>query len=152
MRTLLTKKQRQQWLHDNFRKAVITHKWSCRGYGNSKLYSGFDSEFEQLEAKRGGCGYDRFGAALGDLISSYFPQEVYKLAKRTCKGKRRTYKSSGEFYGLFFNSVKDEAWLDGACGESCMLRVLEKIGFKLNYIRSIDNGQTGCTIYTITAE
>lgn len=143
MKTLLTIKQQEQFLSDNWQLKTIVHKWSCRGYGNSKILDNRDS----LLGKAGGCGYDRYGAALGNAISEMFPSEVIRLAKRECKGKRRNYKGAKNFYGLFYNSVDKKAWLDGGCGESCMIKILNKIGFTLEQVAAFDRGQTGETVY-----
>lgn len=146
MKTLLTIAQQNTFISDNWEKTTLTHKWSARGYGNSIILNDRD---EQI-AKRSGCGYDRFGAVLGDVISEFFSDEIYKLANKTRNKKsRKSYQPSSEFYGLFFNFTDKKAWLDGACGESCMLKILEKIGFKLVHIKSIDNGSTGYGIYQL---
>lgn len=116
MRTLLTIKQQNAFLDTNWHLKTITHKWSTNGYGNSRILDGRGD----LLGRAGGCGYDRYGAALGNAITEIFPEEVLRLAKRECKGRRREYKGAPNFYGLFYNSKEKRAWLDGACGESCM--------------------------------
>ena len=113
MRTLLTIKQQQEWISNNGRNTRLSHKWSCRGYGNSKILNNAGD----VIGKAGGCGYDRYGAALGNAIMVLFPDEIHKLAVKTCKGKRRDYKQ-GALYGLYYNSITKRAWLDGACGSS----------------------------------
>lgn len=143
--TLLTKEQQYAFLNDNWQLKSLTHRWSTRGYGNSKI---LDSQGNVM-GKAGGCGYDRYGAALGKAISAMFPKEVYKLAKRECKGSRRTYKNSAAFYGLFFNSVDDKAWLDGECGSNCMERILNKIGFSLERVGSSERSNSGEDFYRL---
>lgn len=128
-KTILTKLEQAKWANNN--NGAIIHKWSCRGYGNSKLLRGHDHE---LLAKASGSGYDRFGTAVGDMIEKLFPNELLKLAKRECKGKRNeTRCESQKFYGLFYNKVTGKAYVDGACGRSCMEEILNKIGFELKY-------------------
>lgn len=142
-RTLLTIEQQHEWLTLNHTRRTLEHKWSIRGMGNSKI---LDSNGVVL-GKANGCGYDRYGAALGRAITELFPEEVLKLAKRECKGRRRTRKQSEEFYGLFYNSVEGIAWLDGACGSRCMERVLNKIGFTLVYVAETNGSQNGSAFY-----
>lgn len=145
MRTLLTIKEQKEFLQANWHLKTIIHQWSSRGYGNSKILDGRDT----ILAKASGCGYDRYGAALGNFITEVFPKEVYKLAKRECKGKRRTYKKSTKFYGLFFNSVDNKAWLDGGCGDTCMTAILAKIGFKLEFSGEHSLSNNGKQFYTL---
>ena len=143
MRTLLTKQQQQDWLAANQENRTLSHVWSSRGYGNSKI---LNRNGEQL-SKATGCGYDRFGTALGVAIMELFPAEIYKLAKRTCKGKRRDYKTSESFYGLFFNSKKDKAWLDGGCGEGCMRDILNAVGFDLTHVGETNTSKASGTVF-----
>lgn len=146
MKTLLTIAQQNAFLSDNWEKVTLTHKWSARGYGNSIILNDRDDQI----AKHTGCGYDRFGAVLGDVISEFFPNEVHKLAEKTRNKKaRKTYQQSKDFYGMFYNFETKKAWLDGACGDSSMRKILEKIGFKLVHIKSINNGNTGYDIYQL---
>ena len=144
--TLLTKAQQAEFLSTNWQLATLTHKWSVRGMGNSKI---LDNKGSVL-GKAGGCGYDRYGAALGESIMALFPAEVLKLAKRVCKGKRGDVrKGSSEFYGLFL--YKDgRAALDGGCGEQCMTAVLNKIGFSLDYVAKNERSNSGEVFYTLT--
>lgn len=131
--TVLNKKQQEQFLSDNWQYRIIEHKWSCRGMGSSRIID----QQGLVIAKAGGCGYDRFGTALGNAIETMLPDEVLKLAASKCKGRRREYKKAPDFYGLFYNSKTGKAWLDGGCGNECMRRILNKIGFSLEF-----NGQT----------
>lgn len=148
MKTLLTAKQQKEFLSENWQYATLTHEWSARGYGNSKILDDRDD----IIAKSSGCGYDRFGDVLGDVISQLFSEEVYKLANKTRNKKtRRTYQPSKEFYGMFFNLNEKKAWLDGACGDSCMRKILNKIGFQLVHIKSIDCGQKGYDVYQLVS-
>jgi len=136
MNTLLNITQQQEALsiHNDY---SFTHKWSCRGMGSSRLAM---SDSGTQVARAGGCGYDRFGKVLGDLIEYYFMPELQRLAKRYAKTKGNYSKSSKEFYGLF--ARKDgTVYLDGACGDSSMTKILNAIGFDLK--RSGDTGNAG---------
>lgn len=146
MKTILNKKQQAEWLQRNTHS--LEHKWSTNGYGNSRI---LDSAGNVI-GKAGGCGYDRYGAALGNAISELFPAELYKLAKRHCVGRRRTYKQpkNHTLYGLFFDAVKGRAWVDGGCGSSQMVNILNAIGFGLDYVGETGGrGRTGSQFYTL---
>jgi hypothetical protein len=145
MKTLLTIKQQNEFLSTNWQLQTITHKWSCRGYGNSKI---LDKRANVL-SKASGCGYDRFGAAIGAFIQRTFQEELDKLAIKHCKGTNKHRRTSIEYYGLFYNKEEKRAYVDGACGENCMKRILNKIGFDLNYLVKSDKGQTGETFYSL---
>lgn len=146
MKTLLTKQQQADFLSNNWHLKALEHKWSCRGYGNSKM---LDSRGNLL-SKASGCGYDRYGAALGSAIVAMFPAEVLHLAKTKCKGRRRNYKQAPDMYGLFYNSITGKAWVDGGCGSSCMVKILNKIGFSLERVVSSDSSkQSGSDYYTL---
>jgi len=146
MRTLLTIKQQEQWIISNGANYRLQHKWSCRGMGNSKIINNAGT----VIGAASGCGYDRYGSALGEAVITMFPEEVHTLAKRHCKGRRRTYKQAPNLYGLFYNAVKDKAWVDGACGSSCMTKILNAIGFTLEYAGETDNqANSGSSFYLL---
>lgn len=145
MRTILTITEQKQFLHSNWQLATITHKWSSRGYGNSKI---IDKRGDQL-AKATGCGYDRFGAAIGEAIQYLFHLELNKLGKRECRGTSHTRKASKKYYGLFYNAATQTAYLDGACGSSCMMKILNKIGFELTQVAETERSNTGEVFYTL---
>ena len=141
MKTMLTKTQQREWLDKHHELRTLQHKWSYRGYGNSKI---LDANGDTI-AKARGCGYDRYGAALGRAVTAMFGDAVHKLAKRVCKdGERPDYKGSKVFYGLFYDKTKDSAWIDGACGSSQVIRILNKIGFSLIFV-----GETNTTPSTV---
>jgi hypothetical protein len=145
MQTLLTKKQQQEWLNNNRENATWVHKWSTRGYGNSKIVNGAGD----VIGKASGCGYDRYGTAIGEAMTTLFPAEILKLAKRECKGPRREYRGSETFYGLFYNAKTGRAWVDGGCGSSCMVKILKKIGFSLEYVGESERSNTGEQFYRL---
>lgn len=146
MKTILTIAQQNEFMKSNYQLSSIEHKWSCRGYGNSRLV---DLHGYQMN-KRGGCGYDRFGAVLGDFITDTFSNELHKLAKRECKGARMSRrKVSGKFYGLFYDAQQKRAYVDGACGSNCMQKILNAIGFELNYVNETSGSVTGSQFYEL---
>lgn len=126
MRTLLTIKQQEKFLSDNWNIETIEHRWARSGM-SAKLLTSRGS----LITKAGGCGYDRWGTLIGQFIEIYFPEELTKLAKRFCKTKGTYRNSSDRFYGLFLRDGK--GYLDGGCGINCMEKVLACIGFELSY-------------------
>jgi len=145
MKFIIEASKQREWLDNNWRFEHIAHKWSTRGYGSSRILDARGN----LIARATGCGYDRFGSALGEFIIRVFPAEVHALAKRKCNGRRRTYKQSKTFYGLFYNSKTDKAWLDGACGSSCMERILEAIGFRLVRVGECEHSNSGTVFYSL---
>ena len=98
-----------------------------------------------------GCvaGYDRYGKALGEAIVAMFPDQIQHLAKTKCKGRRRDYKQAPDFYGLFFNSKTQRSWVDGACGDNCMVKILNKIGFSLERIGESERANCGEVFYRL---
>lgn len=137
MRTILTKAQQAQFLSENWQLKTIKHKWSTRGYGSSRI---LDNE-DQLLGRAGGCGYDRYGSALGDTVMGLFPDEVLKLARSKCRSGNKNRRTSKTYYGLIYNAERDTTYIDGACGSECVKRILNKIGFELNFITEVSNTQ-----------
>lgn len=140
--TLIPKKQQ---LTHSLNGTILIHKWNTNGHGSSR----FLTNSGDVISEAGGCGYDRRGTAFGDVIEKFFPNELEKLAKRECKGKRKTYKTSKKFYGLFYNSKDDKVLLDGGCGWDCMVRILNKIGFSVEYNGESEKGRTGEQFFKI---
>lgn len=146
MKTILTVKEQKAWVADN--NTTLIHNWSSRGMGNSRILHGPNSRIRLSHA--GGCGYDRYGKALGDAVSALFPKEVDKLAKRECKERSAFRNGSRQFYGLFYNRKDNEAYIDGACGDSCVTKILNKIGFSLVYVGECDKtSNSGEVFYTL---
>jgi len=149
MKTLLTKKQQAEWIEQN--GAQLSHKWSARGMGSSRILDGRGNTL----ARATGCGYDRFGAALGDAIAVLFPVELQRLADRFCRESYATErKKSAIFYGLF-KAADGHAYLDGGCGHDRMELVLNAIGFGMVRVgdtaRGNDNAQSGQVFYILGA-
>lgn len=144
MKTILTKQQQHAHRANGM---TLVHKWSTNGYGNSRITESDGT----VIAKASGCGYDRYGAALGNAIAELFPAELHQLAKRHCKGRRRTRKQPINqcLYGLFYDAVEGRAWVDGGCGSRQMEHILNAIGFGLDYVGDSARGRTGETFYTM---
>lgn len=147
MKTIMNKQQQATWIENNWSNTTIKHKWSSRGYGNSKILNARDD----VIGAANGRGYDRFGAALGNAITDLFPDEVLTLAKRHCVGKRRNYKQpkNSHLYGLFYDAIKGRAWLDGGCGDNQMRNILNAIGFGLDYVGEDKKSNNGVVFYTL---
>jgi hypothetical protein len=138
--SVLTKKQREKFISENWRNKTLTFKWSKAGV--CRLY---DIRNENTGFYAGGYGYDKKGTVLGQFIQHHFNKEIKKL-------------SSKEFYGLTHynkNNNKRRVWsneftkssLDGGCGFSSMTDILNKIGFKLSFVSENNNS----IIYTLIA-
>src|SRR5678815_5478849 len=79
-----------------------------------------------------GGGYDKAGTALGQAIEVLFAEELKSLKPHGewyyGDGKREYRKLPDGLYGLT-RAADGHMILDGACGLSCMLKVLEALGF-----------------------
>jgi hypothetical protein len=137
MKTILTKKQQADFLAGNHKLSTLVHIWSTRGSGSSKFV---DKKNDLIGNRVTGCGFDRAGTALGTVIAQLFPDEVLKLA---------TGRNIKDFYGLFYNKETKKAFLDGGCGWSCMIKILNKIGFSLKFDYEFKSGTSGRQIYTL---
>ena len=143
MRTLLTKQQRADFVRENWKLQTFTFKWTISrardtyGYNICTLR---DKRGNKLNSNCGG-GYDMQGTALGDFINDHFSDEIKKL-------------SSDDFYGLsHYNpnaktskrrflkraTSNTRTYVDGGCGFDSMRRILEKIGFQLNWVKKAKN-------------
>lgn len=143
MRTLHTVKQQSEFLDKNNHLSVIEHRWSTAGYGVSRIV---DTQGNVL-AKRGGCGYDRFGAAIGEFITNIFQNELTAIAsKRRDKKGSPTYQHTS-FYGLFYNKVNKRGFVDGGCGSDCMFTILNAIGYSLIYVGGTDTGKNKGSVF-----
>ena len=151
MNTILSAKQQKEFLATNWQLEHINHKWSTRGYGNSKILDHRDNEL----GRAGGCGYDRFGAAMGDAFNNLFESELLKLAnKARDKQIKNNYSSVKGFYGLNYNRKNKTATIDGGCGSNCVYRILNAIGFSIESVgstnREANNGQEFFKLAPIT--
>jgi hypothetical protein len=145
MKTILTIAAQNAFLSSNRSINTIEHKWSARGYGNSKILDNCGG----LLSKANGCGYDRFGAALGEFIGVTFQDELLILAKRECKIKNNHSMTSKSYYGMFFRPMDNRVTLDGACGSEAMIRILNKIGFQLQFVAKTEKTNNGSTFYQL---
>jgi len=145
MRTIKNINDQNEFLENNWQLRTIQHKWSCRGYGNSKILDGQDN----ILSKASGCGYDRFGAAIGNYIQELFQAELNILGVKYCRGKNKQRKTSKLYYGLFYDSKKKHAYVDGACGTDSMYRILHKIGFELHRVGETSSTYNGSEFFTL---
>ena len=129
VKTLLSKKEQEKYLDLNWENSVLYFKWGRSGSHKCTLYN----KREEKLGSAGGGGYDKKGVAFAQFIMTYFTKELKKL-------------NSKEFYGLTHynpkthknqlkSSKNTNTRLDGACGFNCMVKVLNKIGFQLEFIK-----------------
>ena len=129
MKYLLKKKTRQDFLSDNWKLETLIFRWGKSGMRPVRIY---DKRNDKTEFGAGGYGYDKQGTAFGRLIAHYFGNELKRL-------------DSSEFYGVrHYNNKTRKSQrraskhtitsIDGACGFSSMERILNKIGFSLEFI------------------
>ena len=145
MRKLLTKKQREAWLNENWRYGVLTFRYSDGVNGN--IVKVVDKRGDIIKGVRcTGGGYDMTGTCLGQFMEQCFPEQIKRLDSREFYGvghwnpktKKRQYRSS----------ENTRTTLDGACGMSSMRDILRKIGFKLEYINET-RGKVDTTTYIL---
>ena len=128
----MNKKERKQFLLDNWKFTTLNFKWSKSGV--CRIY---DIRSDKTRFYAGGYGYDKKGTCLAEFMNHYFNDELKKL-------------DSSKFYGLTHynkktnkrikkSTINTSTYLDGACGFESMTPVLEKIGFKLEFILESDN-------------
>tara|TARA_R110001606_G_scaffold219342_1_gene367176 strand:+ start:481 stop:948 length:468 start_codon:yes stop_codon:yes gene_type:complete len=155
MKTILTNQQKKDFLNENWRLTTLSFKWSRAGV--CRIY---DRRNEKTEFNAGGYGYDKKGTALGNLINTYFSEELKKLPSET--GGKAFSKKKG-FYGLTHYNPKGKSnsrrylkrstpntrsYVDGGCGFNSMKSILWKIGFKLTFVKESSNE----LIYTLSAK
>lgn len=75
-------------------------------------------------AHAGGCGYDRAGTLLGDVMALLYPDELQKLAEKD---------NTSEHYGLRLSKQTGKFIIDGACGVRSMETIAEALGFKVEH-------------------
>jgi ribosomal protein S11 len=142
-----TKQQRKEFLNENWRLSTLHFKWTK---SRAKETEGYlictlkDRQGNKIASTCGG-GYDMKGKVFGEMINKYFPNELKKLVANS----GGVSDSPGGFYGLSHYNPKAKThkrrWLkratkntktfvDGACGFESMRRILEKIGFKIEFI------------------
>ncbi|WP_373092537.1 hypothetical protein [Zhongshania sp.] len=149
-RTILTIEQQHAFLSGNWRARSFCHKWSTNGYGSSTI---LDAAGDKV-CRVGGCGFDRFGTALGEWITATFPRELAALAKRECKKPygpgemSKRWKNSDSYYGLFLRDGKGA--VDGGCGSDCMRKILARIGFEITIAGQTERARTGEQFFIVS--
>ncbi len=135
-------------------RQVLKFKWTVSrgrdtyGYNICSLWI----DRHKVSSCNGG-GYDMKGTALGNWMEEEFQDQLRKLPANYGSGD-----NNKGFYGLsFYNFTTQKrqhrfsknvegAYLGGACGFSSMERILNAIGYKLEYI---DQG-SNYTTYLLT--
>jgi hypothetical protein len=155
MKTILTNKQKEDFLSENWRLTTLCFKWSRAGV--CRIY---DRRNDKTQFKAGGYGYDKKGTVLGDLINTYFNEELKKLPSDMGGNVNR---KRGGFYGLRHYNPKakshsrtylkrstpqTQSSVDGGCGFNSMESILNKIGFKLTFVKESSNE----IIYTLNSK
>jgi hypothetical protein len=138
--TILTKKQQQEFLNNNYTLKTLHFKWGKSGMHKCWLYD----RANNVLGSAGGCGYDKKGTAFGEFITTHFNKEIKKL-------------NSNDYYGLTHynkktnkkqtkSSKNTKSYLDGGCGFNCMEKILNRIGFALEFVKETKWE----TFYTLT--
>lgn len=139
MKTLLTNDEKKQFLSDNWRCTVIVVRYTKNG---AHLR---DKRYESMGIATTGYGYNRLGSLLNTFIKRHFTPELLKLKTsdfseikyiKLVKGKegyavRKYANSKREGYKLRFDDTGDDR----------MLRILAKIGFKLQHVIRIKDDE-----------
>ena len=155
MRKLLTKKQREAWLDENWRYGVLTFRYSDGVNGN--IVKVVDKRGDIIKGVRcTGGGYDMTGTCLGQFIEQNFPNEIRRLDPREFYGIKHYNMGSvrgGRFYRpreryQVRQSKNTRTIIDGACGMESMRKILEQIGFKLEYVHET-RGRVDTTTYIL---
>lgn len=147
MNTIIKKSDQQERI-DELAIGTIQHKWSSSGTGRSYLLNQIGDQV----ASRGGCGYDRRGAAFGSMTDELLQTELLALAKKVCKPTKRgaRFIRSDRFYGLTLDREKDRATIDGGCGLESVQKVLGAIGFSLVWRGESRSGSnSGVEFFTV---
>ena len=149
MKKLLSKKQREAWLDENWQYGVLTFRYSNGTHGN--VVKVLDKRGDRIQSV--GCsggGYDMTGTCLGQFIELCFPKEIRRLDPRQFYGIKHynmNRKSRKDRYQVR-QSKNTRTIIDGACGMNSMRNILEKIGFKLEYITET-RGRVDTTTYIL---
>lgn len=135
-------------------RKTLKFKWTVSrgrdtyGYNICSLYV----DGNKVSSCNGG-GYDMQGAALANWMEEEFQEKIQKLPSNC-----GSMDNSKGFYCLSFYNTKthkkqhrfskhvEKAHIDGACGFSSVERILNAIGYKLEYIDEDSN----TTIYLLT--
>jgi len=128
----MNKKDRENFLNENWKFQTLNFKWTksgaCHLYNKRSEKTGFSAS---------GGGYDMKGSVFGGFINKYFQNEIKKL-------------KTSDFYGLTHwntktrkrqntSSKNTKTYVDGACGFSTMEKIVNKIGFNLNFVLESDS-------------
>lgn len=146
MRTLLTKQQSKDFVRENWRFQTLTFNWTTSHARNTygwNICTLRDFKGDKIASTCGG-GYDMKGTVLGEMINKYFTHELKKLSTKDFYGlshynpKAKTHKRRF----LKHATSNTKTYVDGGCGFESMNRILEKIGFKLQFVKETKNSST----------
>lgn len=155
-----TKQQRKEFLNENWKLSMLKFKWTISRAKDTKgwrICTLRDRQGNKIASTCGG-GYDMKGKVFGEMINKYFPNELKKLVANS-----GSLDTPGGFYGLSHYNKKAKTnkkrWLkranknttsyvDGACGFESMTRILEKIGYKIQFLGETEDSY----IYTLRYE
>lgn len=150
----MTRKQRNDFLNENWKLKTLDFKWTISKGVNTygyKICTLKNFRNEKIASTCGG-GYDMQGTVLGEMINKFFPNELKKLVANS--GSLDT--PSG-FYGLSHHNPKaktskrrflkranknTESYVNGSCGFEAMRTILDKIGFKIQFVKETKNSST----------
>lgn len=130
---------------------TLTLSWSISrgrdtyGYNICRL----DSYISGKRYRCSGGGYDMVGTVLGNFFEAEHQDKLIQLVAGLTLTEAGYsvpgYKKSVDFYGLTVNP-SGRVTLDGGCGESCIIRIIEACGFNVQYMRNRKGQRTGYLI------
>ena len=146
MRTLLTKQQRTEFLRENWKIETLNFKWTTSRARDSYGYNictlkGFRGN--KISSTCGG-GYDMKGTVFGDMINKYFAHELKKLSSKDFYGLSHYNPNAKTCKRRFLKRATSntKTYVDGGCGFDSMRRILEKIGYKIQFVNETKNSST----------
>jgi hypothetical protein len=87
-----------------------------------------------------GGGYDMVGTVLGDWMTDVLQDDLLKIKERAYAvytDHRFLIKSTDHtsLYGMTYHKDTGKVAIDGACGESSVMRIFEALGYSVEYLR-----------------
>jgi len=135
---------------------MVKSEYLTLTYGTSKARDTYGYPLVTLRDEHGkayrtcGGGYDLFGTVLGDFIQARYQTRLRAIYSRFAYWDRRDgsrsdtdtdRKREGFLYGATFYRHDSRVLLDGACGDSCMVKIAEAIGLQIRYVYSTGRRQ-----------
>jgi len=120
---------------------IFMFKWSVSrstGYNIVRIYL----NDKKTKFYASGGNYDMEGTALGEFLQTDFQDRLKELFKDLEVGKHIDARKN-KFYGAFKSCDSDsKILLDGATGKSSMIKILEAIDLRLEYVSETKNTTT----------